>query len=57
MQVVKELGDTLASHTHSGVMTGPATTKAPVQGSAISGHGTDSSELKGRLDKVTELTS
>jgi hypothetical protein len=54
MQVVKELADTLASHTHSGVMAGPATTKAPVQASDLTGHGGDSSELKRRLDGITQ---
>ncbi|WP_233090325.1 hypothetical protein [Vibrio sp. IB15] len=56
MQVVKELADTLATHTHSGVVAGPATTKAPVQASAISGHGSDSSNLKGRLDPITQTS-
>ncbi|MFA0233614.1 hypothetical protein [Vibrio sp. 10N.222.55.C7] len=56
MLVVKELADTLASHTHSGVMAGPATTKAPVQASDISGHGSDSSVLKGRLNPITQIS-
>ncbi|MCG9557881.1 hypothetical protein [Vibrio kanaloae] len=56
MQVVKELADTLANHTHSGVMAGPATTKAPVQASDISQHGSDSSNLKGRLDSITQTS-
>ncbi|MEZ9463198.1 hypothetical protein AB4178_15980 [Vibrio splendidus] len=53
IQVVKELADTLASHTHSGVMAGPATTKAPVQVNAIAGHSSDSSKLKGRVDSIS----
>ncbi|MFA0054952.1 hypothetical protein [Vibrio echinoideorum] len=54
MQVVKELADALASHTHSGVMAGPATTKAPVQASAITSHGKDSLALKKRVDPMTQ---
>lgn len=49
MQVVKELADTLASHTHSGVVAGSSTTQAPVQESGIRGHGSDSSKLNVRL--------
>ncbi|MEZ9620179.1 MULTISPECIES: hypothetical protein [Vibrio] len=56
MQVVKELAETLATHTHKGVAAGPATTRAPVQASAIRGHGTESSELKGRLDPITQTS-
>lgn len=56
MNVVKELADTLANHTHSGVMVGPDTTKAPVQSSAISDHGSDSSGLKERLDPITQTS-
>ncbi|CAK2097210.1 Phage protein [Vibrio crassostreae] len=56
MQVVKELADTLATHTHKGVAAGPATTKAPVQASVIRGHGTESIELKGRLDPITQTS-
>ncbi|RBM46204.1 hypothetical protein DLR66_04695 [Vibrio paracholerae] len=54
MQVVKELADTLASHTHGGVMAGPAATAAPNQASDISDHGTDSAQLKARLDPITK---
>ncbi|AMG01961.1 TPA: hypothetical protein ACMDRY_000401 [Vibrio cholerae] len=54
MQVVKELADTLASHTHGGVMAGPATTAAPNQASDISAHGSDSAQLKARLDPITK---
>ncbi|MEZ9177605.1 hypothetical protein AB4200_17365 [Vibrio kanaloae] len=56
MQVVKELADTLATHTHSGVIAGSATTKAPVQANVISGHGSDSNNLKGRLDPITQTS-
>lgn len=52
MQVVKELADTLAAHTHSGVAPGSATTKAPVQASVITGHGGDSSMLNNRIDVI-----
>nr|WP_241909832.1 hypothetical protein [Vibrio sp. 10N.261.55.A7] len=52
--VVKELADTLASHTHGGILAGTASTKAPNQASAITGHGGDSGELKGRLDPITK---
>ncbi|WP_179876584.1 hypothetical protein [Vibrio cholerae] len=54
MQVVKELADTLASHTHGGVMAGPAATAAPNQASDISDHGSDSAQLKARLDPITK---
>ncbi|HGS4918912.1 TPA: hypothetical protein ACMDR5_003288 [Vibrio cholerae] len=54
MQVVKELADTLASHTHGGVMAGPAATAAPNQASDISDHGSDSAKLKARLDPITK---
>ncbi|EGR4373581.1 hypothetical protein DDM70_14465 [Vibrio cholerae] len=54
MQVVKELADTLASHTHGGVMAGPAATAAPNQASGISDHGSDSAQLKARLDPITK---
>nr|WP_254320840.1 hypothetical protein [Vibrio cholerae] len=54
MQVVKELADTLATHTHGGVMAGPATTAAPNQASDISAHGSDSAQLKARLDPITK---
>ncbi|MBU5876970.1 hypothetical protein JVW17_19800, partial [Vibrio cholerae O1] len=54
MQVVKELADTLATHTHGGVMAGPAATAAPNQASDISDHGTDSAQLKARLDPITK---
>ncbi|PMJ92871.1 hypothetical protein [Vibrio sp. 10N.261.55.A7] len=54
MQVVKELADTLASHTHGGILAGTASTKAPNQASAITGHGGDSGELKGRVDGITK---
>ncbi|MGF1719446.1 hypothetical protein L4D20_05280 [Vibrio kyushuensis] len=52
MQVVKELADTLASHSHGGVVAGPDSTKVPNQASAIAGHGTSSAQLKGRLDPI-----
>ncbi|MCK6263842.1 hypothetical protein KP803_11235 [Vibrio sp. ZSDE26] len=54
MQVVKELADTLATHTHSGVVAGPATTKGPVQASVITEHGVDSGDFKIRVDVVTK---
>ncbi|ELN6892169.1 hypothetical protein ACVTD8_16730 [Vibrio cholerae] len=54
MQVVKELADTLATHTHGGVMAGPAATAAPNQASDISDHGTDSAQLKARLEPITK---
>ncbi|MEZ9233234.1 hypothetical protein AB4259_19355 [Vibrio amylolyticus] len=53
MQVVKELADTLASHTHSSPETG-AKTSEPNQASAITGHGNDSAQIKGRLDPITK---
>lgn len=54
MQVVKELADTLASHTHGGILPGGGITQAPVQAGTISGHGSDSGALKGRLDPITK---
>ncbi|CSB00087.1 Uncharacterised protein [Vibrio cholerae] len=54
MQVVKELADTLATHTHGGVMAGPAATAAPNQASDISDHGSGSAQLKARLDPITK---
>ncbi|EOW9258618.1 hypothetical protein ACPF4W_003216 [Vibrio cholerae] len=54
MQVVKELADTLATHTHGGVMAGPANTASPNQASDISDHGSDSAQLKARLDPITK---
>ncbi|MDV2381255.1 hypothetical protein Q5N63_03965 [Vibrio cholerae] len=54
MQVIKELADTLANHTHGGVMAGPAATAAPNQASDISDHGSDSAQLKARLDPITK---
>lgn len=54
MQVVKELADTLATHTHGGVMAGPAATAAPNQASDISDHSSDSAQLKARLDPITK---
>ncbi|PMN83485.1 hypothetical protein [Vibrio splendidus] len=45
MQVAKELADALASHTYSGVAAGASTTKAPMQGNAISKDGSDSGSL------------
>lgn len=54
MQVVKELADTLASHTHSGILPGPSNTSAPVQAQTITGHGEDSNKLKGRLDPISK---
>ncbi|ELA9459410.1 hypothetical protein QTU63_002688 [Vibrio alginolyticus] len=56
MQVVKELADTLATHTHSGVAPGRASTKTPVQANDITGHGEDSEKLKGRLDQITQVS-
>ncbi|WP_339387631.1 hypothetical protein [Vibrio caribbeanicus] len=55
MQVVKELADTLANHTHGGILPGGGTTQKPNQSQAIVGHGEDSSELKGRLDGITKI--
>jgi len=54
MQVVKELADTLASHTHPGILPGKASTEAPNQAGAITGHGGDSGALKARLDPITK---
>ncbi|WP_456297319.1 hypothetical protein M1D72_14185 [Vibrio sp. AK197] len=54
MQVVKELADTLATHTHSGVAPGNAMTQPPAQASAMTNHGTQSSELKTRLDPISQ---
>lgn len=54
MQVVKELADTLASHTHSGILKGSDATSAPVQASEITGHGGASEALKGRLDPIAK---
>ncbi|EKF9206563.1 hypothetical protein O1B14_001597 [Vibrio cholerae] len=54
MQVVKELADTLATHTHGGVMAGPANTASPNQASDISDHGSESAQLKARLDPITK---
>ncbi|WP_258586104.1 hypothetical protein [Vibrio sp. HS-50-1] len=56
MQVVKELADTLATHTHSGVAPGRASTKTPVQANDIVGHGEDSMKLKGRLEPITQTS-
>lgn len=55
MQVVKELADTLARHTHKSPET-QAATSAPIQASTISSHGSDSSALKGRLDPITQTS-
>lgn len=55
MQVVKELADTLANHTHGGILPGGGSTKKPNQSQAIYGHGDDSFELKGRLDGITKI--
>lgn len=41
---------------HIGVVAGLATTRAPVQASALSGHGSDSSNPQGRLDPVTQTS-
>ena len=54
MKVVKEMADTLASHTHSGVVPGSGSTQPPNQSNAISGHGGDSDALKGRLDPIAK---
>ncbi|MCG9724501.1 hypothetical protein [Vibrio brasiliensis] len=54
MKVVKEMADTLASHTHSGVVPGSGSSLAPIQSEAISGHGSDSESLKGRLEPITK---
>ena len=54
MQVVKKLADTLSTHTHSGIAPGNAITQPPAQASAITNHGTQSSELKTRLDPISQ---
>lgn len=54
MQVVKELADTLASHTHGGIAPGSGSTSKPNQSSTITGHGSDSGTLKARLDPITK---
>lgn len=54
MAQVINLCTTLASHTHSGVTTGSGNTAAPVQSSTISGYGTNTSGIKGRLDGIKE---
>ena len=56
MQVVKELADTLANHTHGGILPGGGTTQRPNQSQAIVGHGEDSSKLKSRLDPITQTS-
>lgn len=53
MQVVKELADTTAGHTHTSPESG-APTSTPIQASAITGHGSDSNALKQRLDPITK---
>lgn len=54
MQVVKELADTLADHTHGGIAPGPSSTGKPTQATVITGHGSDSGALKTRLDPITK---
>ncbi|MEZ8823381.1 hypothetical protein AB6E04_03410 [Vibrio amylolyticus] len=56
MQVVKELADTLAEHTRSGIIAGPDSTKVSNQTSAITGHGSGSIGLKERLEPTTLYT-
>ena len=53
MQVVKELADTAAGHTHRSPETG-ASTSEPHQASHFTGHGEDSDALKQRLDPITK---
>lgn len=54
MQQVINLCNTLSSHTHSGVQTGGGNTGAPVQSGTISGFGSNTSGIKGRLDGIKE---
>ncbi|CZF83232.1 hypothetical protein [Grimontia marina] len=57
MQVVTDLSDTCASHTHPHSWTDPGgsgTTSAPDQSADMAGHGEASTTLKGRLDPITK---
>jgi hypothetical protein len=54
MQLVIDLCNILSSHTHSGVQPGGGNTGAPVQSGDISGVGSDTGGVKGRLDGIKE---
>lgn len=57
MQVVKELADTAASHSHPYSWSDPAgagSTSPPSQSGNFTGHGGDSGALKARLDPITK---
>lgn len=54
MQLVIDLCNILASHTHSGVQLGGGNTGSPVQSGDISGVGSDTGGVKGRLDGIKE---
>jgi hypothetical protein len=54
MQLVINLCNILASHTHSGVQAGSGNTGSPVQSSNISGVGSDTGGVKTRLDGIKE---
>lgn len=53
MQVVTNLSNTCATHTHKSPETS-APTSAPNEAGDFTGHGEDSSELKGRFDPITK---
>lgn len=48
------LCNTVASHTHTNVKAGVDTSGSPTQSSAISGYGTNSNNIKTRLDNIKE---
>ncbi|NRB24900.1 MAG: hypothetical protein HRU42_14765 [Shewanella sp.] len=54
MATVKALATTCASHTHSGIKSGPGNTKPPVQASAFSSQASQASNQKARLDPITK---
>ncbi|MGF1876654.1 hypothetical protein L4D77_15155 [Photobacterium frigidiphilum] len=53
MQVVKELANTLATHTHTSPETKAPTSK-PIQAVEIKGHGKESQKLNSRLEPITK---
>lgn len=54
MQLVIDLCNILASHTHAGVQAGGGTSGAPVQSGNISTVGSNTGGVKGRLDGIKE---
>lgn len=54
ISIFESLSSVLASHTHSGVMSGGGTTTPPLQAGSMSGAGSQASGIKSRLDSFTE---